>query len=116
MWDDPILAVPGTRRPRAEVEELRLRVEQRAARDPDDATAAGALAAARWTLRETPEAPLTAGRLADPSGVQAERDEARGVVLGLRPGDVDRAAGVRAWLEWWLEIAAFPAWLAPTRR
>lgn len=116
MVEDPIFAVPGTRRPRSRVEELRRRLDRLVALDPADAAARGALDAARWTLREIPDAPLTAGRVADVMGVDAEQELARGVMLGLRAGDRERAAGVRGWLEWWMGISAEPSWMAPIRR
>lgn len=102
MWDDPIHAVPGTRRRRAEVEARRREVARRADRSPDEAWSQGTLAAARWTLRETPEPPLSASRAPDRPGVEAELAVARSVALGITPGDRERAAGVREWLEWWL--------------
>jgi hypothetical protein len=115
--DDPLFAVPGTRRSRSEVERLRRNAEQLVDDRPDDATARGALDAARWTLREEPEAPLTPDRAADPLGLDAERVSARGIALGVSPGDRARAAGVRAGLDWWMGLSAAPSWLAaPTRR
>ena len=114
--EDLIFAVPGTRRPRSEVEALRRRLEWLMAQTPFDAVPRGALDAARWTLLEVPDPPLSSRRGVDVVGVEAERDLARAVMLGVCPGDVERAAGVRAWLEWWLEISAAPSWMAPTRR
>lgn len=114
--DDPIHAVPGTRRRRAEVERLLQRAEHLAATHPDDAAARGVVDAARWTLRETSAAPLASGRIGDRLGVEAELDQARQICFGLFPGDADRARGVRAWLEWWLMVSAPPAWLSPTPR
>jgi len=114
--DDPLLAVPGTRRPRAEVEVLRLRLARLVERDPADAVARGALDAARWTLHEIAPGPLSPDRAADVVGVEAEWEQSRGVALGVRTGDQARAAGVRAWLEWWLCMSAPPAWMALIRR
>ena len=114
--DDPIHAVPGTRRPRAAVEQLRRRAESMAHAHPEDAAARGAVDAARWTLRETDDAPLASGRTSDRLGVEAELEQARQISLGLCPGDAARASGVRAWLEWWLLVSAPPAWLSPIPR
>lgn len=111
---DPIFdAVPGTRRCRSEVEDLRWRVGQLVAKDPADAAARGALDAARWTLGEVAESPLSQGRPVGIVGFEAEREFARSIALGLLAGDRERAVGVRDWLEWWLCVSALPAWLAP---
>jgi hypothetical protein len=95
-------AVPGTRRLRTEVEARRWQVGKQAARYPADAAAQGALAAARWALGEVSAPPLSQDRPADWRGFEAELDLARSIHLGLTPGDQERAAGVRDWLEWWV--------------
>jgi hypothetical protein len=102
MWDPIFDAVPGTRRMRHEVDNRRHRVEMQAARDPHDLAAQGALAAARWTLGEVTESPLSQDRAADRTGFEAELDLARSIFLSRTPGDRERAAGVREWLEWWV--------------
>lgn len=100
---DPIFdSVPGSRRYRSEVEAQRRRAARRAEQTPDDAAVRGALDAARWTLAETPEPPLSASGPPSRANVEAELDLARAVFLGLVEGDRERAAGVREWLEWWL--------------
>jgi hypothetical protein len=112
--DDPIEAVTGTRRSRAEVQALVVWLRE-LVQDPTDVAALGAMDAAKWTLRQGP-APLTPDRPWGQQEFEAESALAQSVSLELLPGDRERAAGVRAWLSWWLVSGGVPAWLAPPTR
>src|SRR3954467_7056769 len=79
---------------------------------PHNPRVAGARAAAEWTTGRTSTSPIT-NTLRAPEGDAPvlESVSASLVALGRQPGDREFAAGVTAWLDWFLGLEPLPRWL-----
>ncbi len=104
--------VAATPRPPAEVEAAWAAIDQLYQADPTHPRAAGARAAAEWTLGHSSVSPITNVRQA-PAGelLDWEGHTANMVVMGLREGDADFALGVMTWMFWWTGLEPLPAWV-----
>lgn len=73
---------------------------------------AGARAAAEWTTGRAAMSPISNVR--EPAAgerLHMEGHEAGMVAMGISPGDRGFAAGVMAWMFWWIGLEPLPAWL-----
>ena len=87
-------------------------LDQLYAQLPEDPRVAGARAAAEWTTGRIATSPITA--IAQPptgDALAMEGPFADMVVMGLRPGDREFAAGVTAWMFWFVGLEPLPRWL-----
>ena len=103
MTFDPFLALPGTQRTRAEVEDELYAVGLKLARAADDSWLSARLEALRWVLGETDTPPLSTGQERTTLGYQRERDQAFLLQYDQVPGDPERGRGVRDLFAWLLE-------------
>ena len=79
---------------------------------PHNPLVAGARAAAEWTTGRIGTSPITS-IVQPPTGdaLAMEGPFADMVAMGLRPGDREFAAGVTAWMFWFVGLEPLPRWL-----
>jgi hypothetical protein len=107
-----IRALAETPRSATEVQVAWDAVERLYLRDPTVPSVAGARAAAEWTTGRAAMSPISNVR-EDPAGerLHMEGHEAGMVAMGVEPGDRAFAAGVMAWMFWWIGLEPLPAWI-----
>jgi hypothetical protein len=99
-------------RTEAEVAAAWMAIDELYAQMPKNPRVAGARAAAEWTTGRIGTSPIMNVRepAVEPRAGW-EGHEANMVVLGINQGDWSYAAGMMAWMFWWIGVEPLPRWL-----